>query len=285
MVVTMRSILSQLTIPVSVATKLKIKSTVWTTIELGEPIQRVTLNAIFFEESMLFMRASIQRPCYTVIMELVGNVHLIAGNAEDIPDVLSYLRERGIETTGNPDLYVRHYRHFGIDEARELSERAVLHPVSSSRRTFLVAVDSMTAEAQNALLKTFEEPRGNALFIFLHPAPLMLLPTVRSRAQILSLPGAKKQIPTDASKFLAASPTKRLDMLKPLLEKGDDDRRDTSALLSFLAALECALEKHINNLQGREGLRAVYRARRHIGDRGALVKPLLEQIALLVPTL
>lgn len=86
----------------------------------------------------------------------------------------------------------------------------------------------------------------------------------------------------DARAFLAAPPAKRLDMLKPLLEKGEDDKRDTGAIIAFLASLEGILASKFS-AEMREGVRALYRARAYLGDKGALVKPLLEQLAILVP--
>jgi len=209
-------------------------------------------------------------------------VHIIAGNADSIPAALSMLEQEGIATVANPDVSVRVYKTFGIDEARELATKAAMRPVASARRVFVFAMDAITIEAQNALLKTLEEAPGNALFVFLHPAPATLLSTVRSRAQIsiLHVGHPMSHIAVDA--FLKATPAKRLDLLKPLLEKGDDDTRDLGAILNFLAALERALAPAVAKKESRESLRAVFRARAYIGDRGALVKPLLEQLALLV---
>ncbi len=209
---------------------------------------------------------------------LVGSVQLVEGDASCVPPVLALLKKEGIEVQANPDLYVRTYTHFGIDEARELRERASLGALGEGRRVFVAVVPSMTNEAQNALLKTLEEPPGGAMFFFLHPSPQTLLPTLKSRAQILRLE-TQALGDIDAKKFIAATTEKRLDMLKPLLEKGDDDKRDLGAIIAFLCALERAFEKKPQ----REALHAIYRARAYIGDKGALVKPLLEQVALLVP--
>ncbi len=85
-------------------------------------------------------------------------------------------------------------------------------------------------------------------------------------------------------KFLVAAPRARIEMLKPLLEKDADDHRDVGAMNTFLSALEQALADVPSADRGtahREGIKAVYRARKHIGDTGALIKPLLEQVALL----
>jgi DNA polymerase III subunit delta' len=45
--------------------------------------------------------------------------------------------------------------------------------------------DRMNAAAQNALLKTLEEPQGRTLLMLLSDQPLALLPTIRSRCQLL----------------------------------------------------------------------------------------------------
>lgn len=212
---------------------------------------------------------------------LIGNVQLIAGDADAVPEILALLAKEGIKTVGNPDLYVRTYQGFGIDEARELRARASSRALSG-RRVFVVATPSMTGEAQNALLKTLEEPPGDALFFFITPSPQTLLPTLRSRAHIMDVrhaytDAARPRVDTKA--FLKAPVQERLDMLKPLLEKGEEERRDLGAIMSFLAALERALESD------PEELRAVYRARKYAADKGALMKPLLEQVALLVPVI
>ncbi len=208
---------------------------------------------------------------------LVGNTHLVEGGPEMFPRILALLEEEDIKTKGNPDLYVRAYKHFGIDEARELRDRASLRPLGE-RRVFVIAAPDMNREAQNALLKTLEEPPAGATFFFILPSPETLLPTLRSRVQTLVL-GKKPQEAIGAGEFLSASPEMRLDLLKPLLEKGDDDKRDLGAILSFLASLE----RIVGKTGDSAALHAIYRARKYITDRGALVKPLLEQVALLVP--
>lgn len=180
---------------------------------------------------------------------------------------------------GNPDVYVRTYAHFGVDEARDIKARASLKALEG-RRIFVLTAPVLTNEAQNALLKVLEEPQGDALFFLVVPSPQALLPTVRSRAQIFTL---KNTSSTDSETvvFLSASENERMEMLKPLLEKGSDDKRDLSRIIHFLESLERALgaAKRVD----AEALAAVYRARKFLLDKGALIKPLLEQVALLCP--
>jgi len=216
--------------------------------------------------------------------QLVGNVHLVAGTALAIPQVLSLLKSGGIEVVGNPDIYVREYRAFGIDDAIELRDRSNKRPVAGLQRFFIIATPSMTNEAQNALLKTLEEPPADAAFFFIVPAPETLLLTLRSRAQILTLAHSEENADSiDAKAFLAAVPQKRLDMLKPLLEKDEDDKRDIGSILTFLSSVERKIASSASGIPKRDALKAVYLARKYMGDKGALVKSLLEQLALLAP--
>ena len=214
---------------------------------------------------------------------LVGNVHLVAGNTERIPQVLALLKSVGTEVAGNPDIYVREYKYFGVDDARALRERASLRPVGD-RRVFVIVAPDMNHNAQNALLKMLEEPPADAMFFFVVPAPETLLATFRSRAQMLVLDhSGDAEHSIDAKTFLAAPSQKRLDMLKPLLEKDEDDKRDIGSVLTFLSSVERKIASSASGIPKRDALKAVYLARKYMGDKGALVKALLEQAALLIP--
>lgn len=65
------------------------------------------------------------------------------------------------------------------------------HLSSSSASGWKIGViqeaDTMNESAQNAFLKTLEEPPGKCLFILTTGRPSALLPTIRSRCQLLSL--------------------------------------------------------------------------------------------------
>lgn len=63
-------------------------------------------------------------------------------------------------------------------------EPAGLKPTQGARRVFLIRdAERMNEEAQNALLKTLEEPPGQAVLILVTASAARLLPTIRSRCQ------------------------------------------------------------------------------------------------------
>jgi len=69
-----------------------------------------------------------------------------------------------------------------IEQVRDVIDRAGFRPFEGRRRVVVVdEADAMVAPAQNALLKTLEEPPSASIFILVSSLPDALLPTVRSR--------------------------------------------------------------------------------------------------------
>ena len=71
-----------------------------------------------------------------------------------------------------------------VDQVREAIDRAAYRPFEGRRRLVMVdEADALQSEAQNALLKTLEEPPAASVFVLITARPDVLLPTVRSRCQ------------------------------------------------------------------------------------------------------
>jgi DNA polymerase-3 subunit delta' len=72
----------------------------------------------------------------------------------------------------------------GVDQVRETCEELAM---TSMRRGYRVAIlapaEKMTTQAQNALLKTLEEPAPRTVLVLVTARPSALLPTLRSRCQ------------------------------------------------------------------------------------------------------
>jgi DNA polymerase III subunit gamma/tau len=72
--------------------------------------------------------------------------------------------------------------HGGVDDARELRERAFFAPVSARYKIYIIDEAHMvTREGFNALLKLVEEPPPHLKFVFATTEPDKVISTIRSR--------------------------------------------------------------------------------------------------------
>ena len=95
---------------------------------------------------------------------------------------------RKVDSGNHPDLqFIRpEGRLLRIGQIRELQKQIVYEPLESSRKVYILTdVERMNAEAENCLLKTLEEPPAASVLILLTSNIQVLLPTTRSRCQIL----------------------------------------------------------------------------------------------------
>ena len=69
-----------------------------------------------------------------------------------------------------------------IEQVRDIVDRAAYRPFEGRRRAVIIdQADALVPAAQNALLKTLEEPPPSSVFMLITSRPDMLLPTVLSR--------------------------------------------------------------------------------------------------------
>jgi DNA polymerase-3 subunit delta' len=155
--------------------------------------------ALSFTAASLCEAAANEKPC-----GVCGACKKIFSNNH--PDVI---------TVGLP----KDRKTIGVDSAREkISEEAFIKPLLGARKFFIVEdAQSLTAQAQNALLKVLEEPPDGVCFLLLSTGANALLPTVLSRCARFSF----KPLPKAA--------------LEALLRKERPDLGDKIPLLCALA--------------------------------------------------
>jgi|TARA_Y100000310_G_scaffold288684_1_gene314548 DNA polymerase III delta prime subunit len=190
--------------------------------------------------------------------------------------------ELKMNTRGNPDFCEISLDTFGIDDGRRLKELASRKPVSGVYQVFSISFNSITREAQNALLKLFEEPSKNTLFFISVSSGESLLPTLRSRLFLIS---GKRNIEDEefAREFMKATHKKRIDLLKDIV-----DAKDKRAAIELLNNLEKLVrgEGSISSLS-EENIRVLKNIgdiRQYLSDRSSSVKMILEHIAVTSPT-
>jgi|RhiMetdeSRZDD1v2_1073273.scaffolds.fasta_scaffold70871_5 DNA polymerase III subunit delta' len=142
-----------------------------------------------------------------------------------------------------------------IEQVREIVERAAYRPFEGRRRVVIVSdADALVPQAQNALLKTLEEPPSSSIFILVTSRPDMLLETVRSRCIRLQFaesgtPPVDADAREIAQHVLAQAadddePARRLEGVKDLLTNtggGNSAAEDREQVASYLRAMESLL--------------------------------------------
>ena len=91
------------------------------------------------------------------------------------------------ESGNHPDIYIFQKDDgataIKVDDVRLLKEKAMLLPNDGEKSIFIIAeAQNMNPQAQNALLKIFEEPAAHVCFILTCPSKSALLETIVSRA-------------------------------------------------------------------------------------------------------
>ncbi len=81
-----------------------------------------------------------------------------------------------------------------VDQVRAMVEEFAYTPQIASRKVVIVQpAESMNVNAANSLLKTLEEPPGEAVMLLISHTPARLLPTIRSRCQQIAFPAPSRE--------------------------------------------------------------------------------------------
>jgi DNA polymerase-3 subunit gamma/tau len=152
--------------------------------------------------------------------------------------------------------------HGGVDDTRELRDRAFYAPAQSRYRIFIVDEAHMVTTAGfNALLKIVEEPPEHLIFVFATTEPEKVLPTIRSRTHhypfrllaprtmrsLLERICAQENVTVDDAVYPlviragGGSPRDTLSVLDQLLAGADGNQVSYPRALALLGATDVAL--------------------------------------------
>lgn len=199
-------------------------------------------------------------------------------------------KELGMDAGNNPDVVVLEFGLLSVADARRVSELAAGAAFAGEHKVVIIAANRAYHEAQNALLKIFEEPPEGAYLFLVMPTLGGVLPTLRSRVQVLERIENGKQkigISEAAEEFMKASKEKRSALIKKLTSgKDEDERRENrEAAIAILNGIEAAAYRNrgFTKPPVAELLRDIQELRGHLYDRSAPVRMILEHLSLIVP--
>ena len=223
--------------------------------------------------------------------DLSHHAYLLIGDVSNSDQLISLI-EKTYKTSaqGNPDFYIRNYETFTIDDSREIKALHNSRPtVNSNKKIFVLTMNGITIEAQNSLLKLLEEPAEYAHFFLVIPSAYLLLPTVKSRLSVIdNLYSYEHKIGPElldqAKVFLKSNVTKRLDIVKKVVEEISKEKKTKQDAIDFVNAVESVIYEDCKNIDGlkknKAALEAIGLVGNYIHDRAPSIKMLLEYMVL-----
>lgn len=216
---------------------------------------------------------------------------LLGGRDAVLPQVLEFVNSLGVQIQGNPDFIKLEYDTFKIDDARNLKSRASekqFGGAEGDKKVFIISANQFLLEAQNTLLKVFEEPSEHTHFFIISPNVQNFLPTLLSRFYVLDLNTERDPVSAEAINFLKMNLNKRVGYIKDLLAGVDEDEDGTSprtVALEFLNSVESVLHQHLvsKTVFDTEVFEHIFNVRENLRQPGSAPKMLLESVALAVP--
>jgi hypothetical protein len=225
------------------------------------------------------------------------HAYLITGSIEEGRAAALCAAERvvGRPSQNNPDIIMREHSLFSVDDARALYQLAWQSPLAGEKKAIIISTTRLYHEAQNALLKLFEEPPADTALYLVVPHAGSIIPTLRSR--LMPLPGfTRSNLVENASEgstlfleFIKASTEKRSVMIKKLADAQGEEKKRTArdSALALLSGIERAVYAKWQGKRDDENLTAtleeIATLRGYLHDRSAPLRMILEHVSLTLP--
>lgn len=202
-----------------------------------------------------------------------ANILIGQGSCQDL--ISNLLKESlDFDVNGNPDFFEIKSQTFGIDDARNLENWSSGKPLLGNVKAVFIEVESITFEAQNALLKVFEEPTPGTYFFVKLPGLAGLLPTFLSRMSIMNILNEKISESKEAIEFIKGDIKKRLKIISSVYSK--EDRSKIKNLLTDLEVVSWGGRQPIHKIK------QILIAKVLASARGSSPKMLLEWLSCVI---
>lgn len=212
----------------------------------------------------------------------------ILGNKDDVKkEIFSFLeKDLKFPTIRNPDFWQGEFNVFKIDDSRALNEAHLNKPIKYGQKVFVIFTNFITKDAQNSLLKIFEEPSANTTFFLVLPGVTDLLATLKSR--MIFGKGGDKGVDSKLSAvdFLNAKIGKRLEMVAKIVKDIKDEKITKSEAITFIKNLERVVRDNWKSKKTNSGrddsllaIEDIEKAISYANDESPSIKVILEHLA------
>jgi hypothetical protein len=223
------------------------------------------------------------------------HAYLIEGEYKEIfPEILEFMKEIKIETVGNPDFSITFFDSFKIEDARNLKLNSSEKGFSLKKKIYIISANNFLLEAQNTLLKMFEEPIEDTHFFIIIPNADILLKTLISRFYLIRTKNNPENSLRESEMFMSMSIKDRILFIKNLLadEKNTNEEEfsintntSRAKAIKFLNELEISLYNKYSKEDKKNVclFEQIFKVREFLSQPGSSSKTLMESVALLLP--
>jgi len=223
-----------------------------------------------------------------------GRLHhayaILGDRAEVKKELLTFLtKDLKFPITGNPDFRQESFNVFKIADSRALNEAHLNKPVKYDKKVFVIFANSITKDAQNSLLKIFEEPRADTVFFLVLPEATGLLATFKSRLIISRNINVNPNSILSAEEFLDAKIGKRQNIISKIVKDIKEENLNKSDAILFIKDLEKVIKnnwklKKVSDGRGKSllAIEDVEKAISYANDESPSMKVILEHLALVL---
>ncbi len=207
-----------------------------------------------------------------MVLSFDHHAQLLVGNVDELLDELKKV------LAGSSELLVQKFDSFGINDSRFLREAHTRKALVGDKRIFVIAAHFFTREAQNALLKTFEEPAPGVYFFVIAPSIDSLIPTVRSRMSVIANNQLSIINNQAITKFLNSKPAERMKIVGELLKKSDDPEEKQKIKIEALKFVK-ELQSYFARSPAPQASE-VLKAQSQLSQPGAVTRLVIENLCL-----
>lgn len=205
---------------------------------------------------------------------VIGSIDLLRNDLNNF-----IVGDLNIKIIKNPDILYFEYNTLGVDDTKDLIEIQNMHSFYDNKedeiknkKIFVISLNMITNEAQNALLKVFEEPTPNTHFFILAPQNIFL-PTFLSRVHIFT-----DNIKNEGVLLEDKNIGEHMSEVSKLALDISDDKKVKQDAIIFVKKIEMRFVS--DPIKYYKELKLCEDTRKAILSQGAMIKMLLENLIL-----
>lgn len=216
--------------------------------------------------------------------------YVVLGEPETtVYSLKTFLEERGEIKLNSPDVFVKTYDSFTINDGRQIKEWHSELKISEGKKICLIGAKFINHDAERTLLKIIEEPAFNTHFFLIVPHHLSLLDTILSRTHLVDTFENNNNFKEQAKDFISLNKNKRIEFVSKIIKDNKDETGSGNVrfvAISLINEIEKIIfdrfKKDYKDKKNKQILEELEKNREFLKLPGSSPKMILEYLALVL---